>query len=30
MTEEIDDAIKLIAEDALEPLGVKLGGEDDE
>ena len=30
MTEEIDDAIKLIAEDALEPLGVKIGGEDDE
>ena len=30
MTEEIDDAIRLIAEDVLEPLGVKLGGEDDE
>lgn len=30
ITEEIDDAVELIAEDALEPLGVKIGGEDDE
>lgn len=30
LTEEIDDAIRLIAEDALDPMGVKIGGEDDE
>lgn len=30
LTEEIDDAVKLIAEDALEPLEVKNGGGDDE
>lgn len=30
LTEEIDDAVRLIAEDALEPLNIKLGGEDDE
>ena len=30
LTEEIDDAIKLIAEDALDPLGIKLGGGTDE
>ena len=30
LTEEIDDAIKLIAEDALDPLNVKLGGDENE
>ena len=30
MTEEIDDAVNLIAEDALEPLDIKLDGESDE
>lgn len=30
MTEEIDDAIRLIAEDALSPLEIKLGGDVDE
>lgn len=30
LTEEIDDAVRLIAEDILEPLNIKLGGEDDE
>lgn len=30
ITEEIDDAIRLIAEDALAPLEVKLGGDGDE
>ena len=30
MTEEIDDAVKLIGEDALEPLEIKLEGEEDE
>lgn len=30
MTEEVYDAINLIAEDVLEPLEVKIGGEDDE
>lgn len=30
LTEEIDDAVRLIAEDSLEPLNIKLGGEDDE
>lgn len=29
ITEEIDDAVKLIAEDLLEPLEIKLGGDDD-
>ena len=30
MTEEVEDAIRLIAEDVLEPLGIKLVGDDDE
>ncbi len=30
MTEEVYDAINLIAEDVLEPLEVKIGGEDNE
>ena len=30
ITEEIDDAVQLIAEDALEPLNIKLDGDDDE
>lgn len=30
LTEEIDDAIRLIAEDALTPLEIKLGGDCDE
>ena len=30
LTEEIDDAIELIAEDALEPLEIKLDGDGDE
>jgi len=30
ITEEIDDAIEFIADDVIEPLGIKLGGEDDE
>lgn len=29
LTDEIDSAIQLIAEDALEPLEIKLGGDDD-
>lgn len=30
ITEEIDDGIHLIADDALDPLGIKLDGEEDE
>lgn len=30
LTEEIDTGIKLIADDCLEPLGIKFGGDDDE
>ena len=30
LTEEIDDAVRLIAEDALEPLNIKLDGDSDE
>ncbi len=30
LTEEIDDSVRLIADEALEPLEIKLGGEEDE
>ena len=30
ITEEIDNAVQLIAEDALKPLNIKFGGKDDE
>lgn len=30
LTEEIDEAVSLIADGSLEPLGIKIGGEDDE